>query len=279
MFRAYGDPRARRTRFPPSRLWHLARLNIARGDSISLLLADDGFARTPAARSARVADSRKLLRTAIAQDPDLPDPVDLGRAEWSATFSSLFPEAQEGFAVVGNPPYSPLGHRPDIGAFAARAAGFGGVAVSPSTSAFLPFMELMWRLAQGKARAALVVPLSLAYNTTQPYQSVRRAIAAAEGTWTIRFFDRTPDALFGDDVKQRAAIVFRQPAKGLRLRTSGLIRWTSRQRSSLFDGLPEPVECPPIDIAKGIPKLGANWELEDLRALAATRLPIAQHRS
>lgn len=247
---------------PPSRLWQLARLNIARGDSISLLLADDGFARSSVARSSQVAGARRLLRAAIVRDSELPAAIDPGRGEWSATFSSLFPEAEEGFAVVGNPPYSPLGQRPDIGAFAARAAGMGGVAVSQSTSAFLPFVELMWRLSHGRARAALVVPLSLAYNTTRPYQSVRRAMAAAGGTWTLRFFDRTPDALFGDDVKQRASIVFRQPSEGLSVRTSGLIRWTSRQRASLFDELPEPVECPDIDTAKGIPKLGAAWELE-----------------
>jgi hypothetical protein len=110
--------------------------------------------------------------------------------------------------------------------------------------------------------------MSVAYNTSQPLRSLRKAIASVGGTWTFRFFDRTPDALFGDDVKQRTSIVFRDSC-GARpvVQTSGLVRWTSRQRSQLFSRLPNPVELPHANIAGGIPKVGTDWELAVLERL------------
>jgi hypothetical protein len=248
--------------YAPIRLWHLARLNLAQRDTLSILLADDGLWRLNAHQRTKLVDGRERLRTAIATRLTMPAPVELDRGGQPETFSTLFPEADAGFAVVGNPPYSPLGPRRDIDAFRKRRGGVGGRAVSASTNAFLPFLELMWRLTNGKARAALVVPLSVAYNTTQPFQVVRGAMASTGGTWTMRFFDRTPDALFGDDIKQRAAIVLREPTDGFRLRTSGLMRWSSRQRGSLFHALPDPIDLRNISIARGIPKVGSEWESE-----------------
>jgi hypothetical protein len=251
----------------PISLWHLARLNLAQRDTLSVLLADDGLWHPTVDERAQLSNGRQLLRSAMADDQGVPSPVALNRAGHRETFSTLFPEVDGGFAVIGNPPYSPLGPRPDMDAFRKRRGGVGGKAVSTSTNAFLPFLELMWRLTNGEARAALVVPLSVAYNTTQPFQVLRAAMTSTGGTWTMRFFDRTPDALFGDDIKQRAAIVLREPAERFGLRTSGLIRWNSRQRVSLFDALPDPVEVQ-TNIVRGIPKLATMWESDLYSRLA-----------
>jgi hypothetical protein len=86
---------------------------------------------------------------------------------------------------------------------------------------------------------------------------------AAGGEWAFRFFDRTPDSIFGDDVKQRVAIVSREAtgsADEFRMTTSGIQRWTSTSRHRLFKELPPPVPVIPLSIADGIPKLNNVWE-------------------
>jgi SAM-dependent methyltransferase len=249
---------------PPWRWWHTARLNIAQRDALDVLLAEESLGRS--ADLGGVISARGRIRGRIATAGKLP-PADIApRSEWGDSLTSLFPEVRNGFAVLGNPPYAPLGLRPD----AARLNGLGvlrGSKVSPSTNAFLPFLEFIWALSAGTSSAALVVPMSLGYNTTQPFRSARRAIRQSGGRWTFRFFDRTPDSLFGDDIKQRTTIVSRDPAPTFSVATSGLTRWTSRQRRTLWETLPRPVDLGGIDITTGVPKVGDQWELDLLRAL------------
>jgi hypothetical protein len=85
----------------------------------------------------------------------------------------------------------------------------------------------------------MVVPLSIAYNTKQEFQELRKFMWNSKGNWQLAHFDRTPDSLFGDDVKTRNTIVFfeREYQKESAVYTTNLMRWNSRKRSSLFEGI------------------------------------------
>src|SRR5947209_8317960 len=86
---------------------------------------------------------------------------------------------------------------------------------------------------------------------------------AAGGSWIFRSFDRSPDAMFGDDVKQRVTIVTReigQPEQRFRVWSSGLHRWTSRSRHELFNCLPQPTPLDVHTIVAGVPRIGSEWE-------------------
>lgn len=259
----------------PWRLWHLARLNMAERDTLSLTADPEGlWVEGPAPA---VASARGALRSQVLSAPVLPGPWHRPQAVESETVRSLFPERHGSCDVVGNPPYAPLGRRPDLDAMPRHFTSLFGSKVTPSTNAFVPFMDFMWSVAGTRGRSSFVVPMSIAYNSTLPFRSLRRAMASVGGEWTFRFFDRTPDALFGDDIKQRVAIVFHDTAAArLNICTSSLTRWTSRQRSGLFASLRTPVTLLDPDISKGIPKIGSAWERDVLRCVRGQRRFLAE---
>jgi len=113
---------------------------------------------------------------------------------------------------------------------------------------------------------ALVVPMSIGYSTTEPVRRLREAAIQSSGHWTFEFFDRTPDALFGDDVKQRTAIVTWHATERRRLVTSPVMRWTSSNRHGLFDRIPR-VEMGDHSFVDGVPKVGSNTQATVYRAL------------
>ncbi len=250
----------------PWRLWHLARLNFAERDALGLTVRSDGL--WPAEPDAGRLEMRRSLRDRILREPRLPDVSGPAQTNGPETVRTLFPEGVGPWHVVANPPYAPIGDRADIDSMAHRFGSLAGSKVTASTSAFVPFMDYMWSLGRGEGRSSMVVPLSIAYNSTTPFRALRRTIGAVRGEWTFRFFDRTPDALFGDDIKQRAAIACRDATvDDCRLLTSGFLRWTSRQRANLFSSLPVPVRLDTPDITPGIPKVGTQWEIDLLRRL------------
>jgi hypothetical protein len=257
----------------PWRAWHTARLNLAERDALSLLIPQETLGRSVDTRL--LARARSELRHNLADSETLPTATILPRTDWGDSLASLFPESVDGFAVVGNPPYAPLGERPDLGRLRDLAV-LRGSTVSPSTNAFIPFVEFMWAATGDHRSSALVVPMSIAYNTTLPFRSLRRAIRNSGGQWSFRFFDRTPDSLFGDDIKQRTAVVVRDPASSFSVATTGITRWTSRQRHGLFERLPRPVNHGLADITLGVPKVGQAWELETVMRLRARTEQLAE---
>ena len=243
----------------PWRAWHLARLGMAESDTISLLLGQDYL--QPDDEVAALVRSRLDLRAAVSGSDTLPEERVVERPAWGVSLRTLFPEASDGFSVLANPPYAPLGKRADLATLGRRLEPLQGVRVTSATNSFLPFIQGMWSTSRSKP-SVMVVPMSIAYNTTAPFVAARRAIRASGGHWTFRSFDRTPDALFGDDVKQRVSIIDRAPSEEFAAGTSGLTRWTSRQRFHLFDRLPAPVSLGASDISIAIPKLGDQWEAD-----------------
>ncbi len=252
----------------PWRAWHLARLGMSESDTISLLLGQDAL--QPRDGATELVRSRLDLRAAVSRGDTLPEQRLVERPAWVASLRTLFPEATEGFSVLANPPYAPLGPRSDLATLGQRLEPLKGVRVTSATNSFLPFIQGMWSTSHSSP-SAMVVPMSIVYNTTAPFVAARRAIRASGGNWTFWSFDRTPDALFGDDVKQRVSIMCRAPAEDFVAGTSGLIRWTSEQRSWLFDRLPTPVLLGIRDISSAIPKLGDEWEADLYRQVRGTR--------
>lgn len=247
---------------PPWKLWHQARLRMVVADSIGLLAAQSALGH----ENIDIATRRAELAGRLASAPALPPVETLPRPPWGPSLDTWFPEVRRGFSVIANPPYAALGARPDLGELAGRIDTLAGATVTRATNTYFPFLSAMWATTK-EAPSTMVVPMSIAYSTTSAAVSARRAIMRSGGKWTFRFFDRTPDALFGDDIKQRAAIAHRQPAASFEVETSAIWRWTSSGRSSLFTALPAPIPVPARTIARGIPKVGENWEAQLYAAL------------
>jgi hypothetical protein len=136
------------------------------------------------------------------------------------------------------------------------------------------FIEMMWKLARrDRSSAALVTPLSIAYNTGTQFENCRRAMSAAGGRWRFAFFDREPHALFGEEVKTRNAILFHNRSTDLpqagefaEIETGPLRKWTSRTRSRLFESIEFTLLGQPT-ITFGIPKLNGPAQAAAFQAL------------
>ena len=249
----------------PAKLWHSARLNLAVHDSLDLPLTNESSdaherrVRSEARLEARERAMAALTRSTVAMSRRSP--------------VGPFPEVEGGFrSVVANPPYAPLGVRSDFDRLASRFETLRHPRPTAATNSFVPFVELMWRLGARQSKACMVVPMSIGYNSSGRIRALREAIGASSANWTFRFFDRTPDALFGDDVKQRIAIVSRDTTEpGSSICTSALKRWSSVHRRGLFMAMPRPVLLRESNISAGIPKIGSEDELGWYEALRKRR--------
>lgn len=163
--------------------------------------------------------------------------------------------------LICNPPYV------SAGSAAVLADGY------PTRALYLPFVEMAWRIANGPNDASsLVVPLALGANRSADHRRCRTAMAQAGGSWTLLFFDRQPHALFGEEAKTRATIAIRRPGPTpAEIRTSGLLKWTSRQRASIFSEA-RATSMGQANIGQLVPKLGSQAEVQLYAALDRFRL-------
>lgn len=105
---------------------------------------------------------------------------------------------------------------------------------------YLTFIKMMPSLLHpNSGLGSMVVPLSLSYNTQKEFGRIRKTMWNGPESWRIAHFDRTPDSLFGDDVKTRNIILFcLKGQKGKKvLECSDFIRWSSRNRPQLFNNI------------------------------------------
>ena len=248
----------------PWSLWHRIRCNLCVADALTFQLApaEEGnaglVAKIRATLSKAYMPSASDGRQRQASSALFPQGIALGDA-----FPSL---ARGADIIVGNPPYARIGPRADAASLERRFASLpaGGVAQS---DCFPLFVEMMWQLARReRSSSGMVVPLSLACSSRFQMTAIRRSIVASGGRWRFAFFDREPHALFGEEVKTRNVILFRHH-EGSRALPSALIetgplrKWTSRQRSRLFNV----VSFTPLgtnSIAAGIPKLSGTEAVE-----------------
>lgn len=111
--------------------------------------------------------------------------------------------------VIGNPPY---GRGPEGGDRAAI------------------FLRIMIEALEPGGVGVFVVPASVVTASIGDMASIRKTIVES-GTTTFLNYDRSPDSLFGDDIKQRATIVVHRNIAERKLRTSALLRWRRSERA------------------------------------------------
>lgn len=166
--------------------------------------------------------------------------------------------------IVGNPPYTSLGLRSDLATLATRYQTMR--VASPKTAVWPAFAELLCSKLSERGTGALVVPLSVGSATTGAIRRLRELAVDSGGFWRFEFFDRTPDSLFGDDIKQRTAIAVRTATATRRLSTGPVMRWSSGSRDELFDRLPS-VDLGDYNFENGVPKLGSQTQASVYRAM------------
>jgi N-6 DNA Methylase len=243
----------------PWAAWHAARSRIATVDALLLV---PGVSLDPNSQEHRRAEFETLQRALEAGD----SPGIAQHQEPLTAIGSLFPPLAAGpDIVVSNPPYTVLGIRPP---FDPVQSGFTSLRAGPArrtTRVEGLFVELAWRLLSKRGALSIVLPLSAATGSQPEYAALRGAMRDLDGAWDISFFDRAPDALFGDDVKTRNTIFTFRRGRDRALRTTGLLRWTSWTRRSFLSS----IEFARVDwdTTGCIPKIGSSEEAELLAAL------------
>jgi hypothetical protein len=271
--------------------WHALRLNLAVVDALSIRREEPKEADAYLV----AAHSRESLRATLL-DPTSPATSSSGRLAprfnrtnemraWIApddgwlSLEAIYPEAAEGFdLLIGNPPYTSLGHRHDGAFLREEYASLRGARLTGSENIYPLFIEMMWRLTRpGRNGSALVVPLSIGYHQGRQYVACRGAMGLQGGRWRCAFFDREPHALFGEDVKTRNAIILRResavdPARGCpaEIETGPLRKWTSRTRERLFPSITF-TPLGRIEVARGLPKLDGKEQAEAFGLLSRRR--------
>ena len=254
----------------PVAAWHALRLNLVHMDTLRL---DPGRAvpHDDPERIARLACRAALKAGTLPEVEGEPPP------SGPVGFQAVFPEIAEGaHVIIGNPPYASFGEAADFLSLSKRFETFQ--AAPKSTSDMYPlFVEQMTRLTAPDAHGgAMVLPLSLACNTSRQFLALRRLLSRTPGHWQFAFFDREPHALFGEDVKTRNAIALwvRQGCESdVRISTGPLRKWRGGDRARMLAG----INFTPInaDIRLGIPKLEGAMQSEVLAHLVELRYTLA----
>ncbi len=168
--------------------------------------------------------------------------------------------------IVGNPPYTQIGDRPDLLKLATRFQTLRPA--SPKAEIHPLFIEQTIRLAAQEVVAALVLPLSIGFNSRPQFMATRRMIERTPGTWRFSFFDREPHALFGEDVKTRNSVIVwkRDQDNGkCTVMTGPLLKWRGQGRARMFKSIRHTSIT--NSIVPGVPKIGSAIEAEALKAL------------
>ena len=224
----------------PWQRWHRFRRNLATGDA---LLIDAAHMRHP-------LDPEELTLCKAGHP--------LGRSDpWRLEFA--FPEvAGRGFSrVVANPPYAAL--QPTAGAF--HIPSLHPVTGASTAADISPiFVELAAAVLTDDGALAVVTPLSEVTSTRSPFPQLRQHLAAMPGSVEFLAFDRVPDALFGDDIKTRNAIIHVDKAAPSGVAVSPLHRWTSKTRHRALAEVPivKVSDIPGVPVS--LPKVGNDWE-------------------
>lgn len=156
------------------------------------------------------------------------------RQDLSDLFSSLHEGAD---FVVSNPPYA----KNYFDDSSSQQTLFADSPKQEKPRNLYPrFVRMLSKLSKcSYGVGGMVIPLSIASNSKREFQELRRFMWTSGGAWRLAHFDRTPDSLFGDDVKTRNTIVFYADDGGTesKLYTTELIRWNSRARAKLFENI------------------------------------------
>lgn len=156
-------------------------------------------------------------------------------------YVSVNPQYPKTFnCIIGNPPYVSN--------------------TNTTENLFIPFVYNIIKHSDENSVCSLVLPLSFSYNNKKDFCKLREAIQKDNAQWQFEHYDRSPDSLFGDDVKSRACIVYRNSNNAHSLHSTKLMRWTSIFREKLLFAPKETAEIADLSISKFIPKLSSNIE-------------------
>lgn len=135
----------------------------------------------------------------------------------------------------------------------------------------LPFSEMLWQFTSDNSSSAAILPLSVGTNTTKSYARLRNELIGSLGTKEFLFFDREPQALFGEDIKTRNLILFRQvESHESVVRTSRLLKWTAEKRPSIFNRS-RLVTIEASQCGAFVPKLGSDLERIAYKSLVTVK--------
>ncbi len=167
---------------------------------------------------------------------------------------NIFPNVGiQGFDfIISNPPYSKRKNR-QLDIFANDDNEIVSEEIYPD------FVRMLFELTSEDGSGGMVVPLSITCNSKPKFRTLRKFIQSKSGVAEFWNFDRTPDSLFGDDVKTRNTIIIyhddrSQPA--LDVQSTYLHRWNSRNRQNLFKSISATPLNYKFELANGIPKVG-----------------------
>lgn len=218
----------------------------------------------------RTALERETLRKAILEFANVEGmetclrgtPDDREEVEVVRKFPEVFVGDQPGFScILGNPPF---GSQADERENSRNVRSSNCSVLLSERSAkwqYPKFVEGMYRFTRRGGFSAIVTPLNFAYG--REFLTVRSMIETAPVQSSFTFFDRSPDALFGDKVKTRNIVLTVAPSKQNcpEIRTTHLLRWTRSDRPNLWKRI-EPVNLAGVVIGKLVPKLGKPLEVE-----------------
>jgi hypothetical protein len=234
-------------------------------DACGLVLVHDWLMRQPLSGGEAPIDRFELIcaRLGRADALDLfaqPPPSRLFHGDTPTTLPQFPPYFD---AVLTNPPFAALGTCTDRvrnGYRSLRAAR------NPTgVNMMWPFWELASRAVTRGGRVAIVLPLAAAYANAGSPRAARKAVFD-RGKWEMRFFDRSPDALFGDDVKQRIALALRSPGTSTLIRTTAMRRWSADRRAAAL--APDDCEGVHLKVSDGpLLKIGSTAERDALAHL------------
>lgn len=178
----------------------------------------------------------------------------------------IFPSINNGFdLIVSNPPYSKRIQN-QLSLFEGEAA-----LRSDSSELFPDFVKILLDLTNVSTGGGggMVVPLSLVTNSKEKFKELRRYIHSKIGIVEYWNFDRTPDSLFGDDVKTRNTIIFfnHNATRKEKVSSTDLNRWNSRNRHNLFGSISIAELDLNTDFSKGIPKVGDSFGVKILHQI------------
>lgn len=192
----------------------------------------------------------------------------------------IFPTVKNGFMFfVANPPYSKRIIR-NIYEQKTLDGKIKKVSINKiGDYLYLDFVRMIWSICnQENSTSAIVVPLSITFNSGKEFCKIREEIKNINGVWKFANFDRTPDSLFGDDVKTRNTIIFFNQNKDDNDRsfhTTTLLRWNSRNRKSFFNNI-KYAYLGDFNIKHNIPKIGSDFEKKLYFAISKRKNKLKQ---
>lgn len=182
-----------------------------------------------------------------------------------------YAKLNNGFDVVlGNPPYSKLPDNYNIENVRSKFLTIVNDQTVPNL--YVLFVELMISIVnKNYGSLGMILPLSLAYSSNRSIQKLRDIIDSTKGNWFFSFYDRSPDSLFGDNIKTRNCIAIADfsDKDNVSIASTKLIRWNSKIRNALFEKV-DYQDLNNLTIQKYIPKISTSVEYNTFKLLLSS---------